>query len=106
MGEAEHGGHVFFVAVVVARDAQYVAVSALGSVSDTGKYQIAVVIVAVEQKAVVAEAPVFSGQQADVLGLDSKDFYAVDTVEGLYLRVTLAKTVPKILRGGALLFLV
>ena len=69
MGEPEHGGHIFFVAEIVAGHPQQEPGFSAGIIQ-AHQDQTAVIVVAVEQKAVVAVGPVLPGQKADVLGTD------------------------------------
>ena len=68
MGETEHGRHVFFIGVVVAGNAQKIAGAALGGV-ESGQDQVTVIVVTMEQKAVVSVDPNLPRQEAMSWGL-------------------------------------
>jgi len=59
MRKPEHGSHIFFAAVIMARNPQNIAYPFARLIAYTGKYQIPVIIIAMKQKAVVSIRPVF-----------------------------------------------
>ena len=105
MREAEHGCHVFFIAVIMARYSQDITDPALFFTSDARKYQVPVIIITVKQEAVVSVIPVFPWQKTDILGLYGKDLASVGAVKGLYLGVTLTESFPKLMGPYVFLFL-
>ena len=105
MREAEHGCHVFFIAVIMARYSQDITDPALFFTSDARKYQVPVIIITVKQEAVVSIIPVFPWQKTDILGLYGKDLASVGAVKGLYLGVTLTESFPKLMGPYVFLFL-
>lgn len=105
MREAEHGCHVFFIAVIMARYSQDITDPALFFTSDARKYQVPVIIITVKQEAVISIIPVFSWQKTDILGLYGKDLASVGAVKGLYLGVTLTESFPKLMGPYVFLFL-
>ena len=78
----------------MAGHAQDIPCTALGFISNAGQYQVTVIVITVEQEAVIAIIPVFPGQKPDILGLDGEDFASIHTVKCLYFRIPLAEIFP------------
>lgn len=98
MGETEHGRHVFFIGVVVAGNAQKIAGAALGGV-ESGQDQVTVIVVTMEQKAVVSVDPDLPRQEADVLGPDGKDLTAMVIFKCQHLAIIALQPGPETARA-------
>ena len=86
VGEAEHGRHIFFVAIVMPRDSNQVA-GLFSFSAQAYQNQVAEVVISMEQEAVIPIAPVFPWKAANILGADRKDLTAVLVVKGTDFRI-------------------
>lgn len=104
MGESKHGRHILLITIVITRHPQNKTGAPFGAVTYTGKDQIPVIIVTVQQETVVAEIPIFPRQESYILRFNGQYLTPAGTVKGLDLRIPLAETVPHLLRQVVLLF--
>ena len=94
--ESEHGGHVFFIVVIVAWNTDEESWLSLRSIQ-AGQNQITVIVVAVKQKAIIPVHPCFPRKEADILGLDGQDLAATAIIKRLDLRICVAEEIPEFL---------
>ena len=87
-------------------NSQYVTCSGMFFITYSGKYQIAVVLIAVKEKTIVAVSPVFSWKKPDILRTDRKYFSSSRTVKSLHFGIMFPETVPKHLRTPFFFFCV